>query len=412
MSARSPAGGVPAAPLFRAGELPGLDVLGQALHEVELGSSQGEEFQGTLAYLCCVEDTRRRWDPKTPWVLPTSFVQEALLVISALGLAASYLLTWDLWQPRVGPPNLPAVGALQSIGFGVPLLLAALSAPLFPRLAATLHAGLLILAILGDQVRIQPEFASLAILLFAAAWPSTGLRVARWHLTTLWAWAGMHKLLSGGWPSGGASFIATSLGAPGLRPLIAVAVPLLELGLAFLALTPKTWKALRWTAPVFHFGVLLPLALTGWNTAVWPWNLCLAASAPLLFSDAFKHPAGDRRRVSQRALPVAVAAFLALYPVGFYFGTMDAYLAHNLYSSNTAEAAICSSTPRNGPCRTTSFSTWENLNVPLPPENRLFTEWFERICQPDEVLRIDGRWTRLSERSVTLVPCTQSRFTE
>ncbi len=290
-----------------------------------------------------------RWDPKAPWALPSPTRRRALLVVCGLGLAVSYLLTWDLWLPRLQPPNLPAVDGFRSVGYGVPLLLAAFAAPAFPRVGATLHTGLFVLAVLGDQVRLQPEFVSLAILLLGAAWPTTGLSITRWHLVALWGWAGFHKVLSGGWPTGGASFIATALGAPGVRTLIAVVVPVLEVGLALLAVKPRTWKVLRWAAPAFHLGVLVPLVVTEWNTAVWPWNLCLAAAAPLLFSKSVEdRTEGCILKPRARISVAAVAAFLVVHPTGFYFGVTDAYLAHNLYSSNTAEASICSSASRSG----------------------------------------------------------------
>ncbi len=94
-----------------------------------------------------------------------------------------------------------------------------------------------------------------------------------------------------------------------------------------------------------------------------------------------------------------------LYPLGFYFKVSDAYLSHNLYSSNTAEASICRGPTGSGLCLTAPFFTLDTLNVPLPPEPRLFVQWFELICQPEEKLRIAGINTRLFDRSTTYRPC-------
>ncbi len=327
--------------------------------------------------------------------------------IAAVALTASYLLTWDLWGERSLPPNLPIVGALGSLDFGVPLVGAPLLAIFLPRAGAATHGALLVLAVLGDQVRLQPEFVSLAILLFAGAWPPRSTAICRWHLIALWGWAGVHKILSAGWPSGGALFIADAAGDVRLRPVVAVLVPLCEVGLAALALTPRTWPLLRIVGPAFHIGILLTLVRIGWNSAVWPWNLALAAGAILLFRAP---PEVDRpgERSDRRSLVVTGAAVLfVLYPLGFYAGFSDAYLSHNLYSSNTAEASLCRPQPAAG-CTSSPFSTWAALNVPLPPERRLFIAWFDKICQPGQTLRIDGAWTRLSERGVDQLECPRS----
>src|SRR5205085_1312513 len=73
---------------------------------------------------------------------------------------------------------------------------------------------------------------------------------------------------------------------------------------------------------------------------------------------------------------------LMIAPIGFYFGVTDAYLAHNLYSSNTASAAGAN-----------VGSTWTAFNVPLPPEHRLYEQYFRLTCSPGDVLSIhDTRW--------------------
>lgn len=280
------------------------------------------------------------------------------------------------------------------------LVAAALVAPLRPRLGALLHSGLFVVALLGDQIRIQPWSISLAILLLSAAWAPAGLAVGRWHLIALWGWAGMHKVLSGGWAGSGAFFIARAAGHPGLRGLVAVLVPATEIALALLGLWPRTWRVLRWAGPIFHLSVVAFFVLNDRdNPAVWPWNLALAAAVPLLFV------AGERRR--SRAGAVAGAAFLA-YPVGFYAGVTDAYVAHNLYSSNNAEASICSGPPPDGLCFPAFISSWTELKVPLPPERRLFVQWFELVCRPPERLRIDGAFTRLDDRRTDFVDCPRT----
>jgi len=213
----------------------------------------------------------------------------------------------------------------------------------------------------------------------------------------MWAWAGIHKALSGGWPTGNARFIAESIGSSGLRPLVAVAVPVAEIGLAVMALTPRTWRVLHIAAPAFHVGVFLVLLKVHWNSSVWPWNLSLAAVAPFLF------PTGVTVIPRSRLVSVA-AVVLAVHPALFYLGLSDAYLSHNLYTSNTADGAVCVSRQPNR-CDYNALSTWHTLNVPLPPERRLYNGWFQKRCGPEHILRVDGIWTRLSPRHTTYIAC-------
>ncbi|HEX2090063.1 MAG TPA: hypothetical protein VHI54_09100 [Actinomycetota bacterium] len=341
-----------------------------------------------------------RWSP-SPRV-----ASHAVVVVTAAGLAASYLLTWDLWRGRIDPPNLPAVGALSSLDFGAALVAAAVAAMVFPRAGSVIHSAILLLAMLGDQIRLQPEFVSLGLLLAAAAWPPTGMAIARWHLITLWGWAGLHKILSIGWPEAGAPFIASAAGRPELRSVVAVAVPLAEVGLAALALRARTWRILWVAAALFHVGVVVVLARIGWNSAIWPWNVALAAVTPFLFNPA-SAPNQDRPALRSRSVVVAAVLF-ALYPVGFYFGMSDAYPSHNLYSANTAQAVIVCRPEAPNRCTPAAwYGTVASLNVPFPPERRLYVAWFERICEPGERLRIDGIWTRLNDRQVEFVECAR-----
>ena len=333
-------------------------------------------------------------------VEPPSPEARRLGFVAAGALVVSYLLTWRLWSVRTEPPHLPGIEFLRLFEFGVPLVLTAAIATAFPRSGATAHAALLALAMLGDQLRMQPEFVSLAILLVAAAWAPHGLAIARWHLGTLWAWAGVHKALSAGWPGGGAAFIGDEAHLPSLRPAIAVAVPAIEIALGLLALHRRRgWPVLRVAAPAFHAGVLLLLASGNSNSAVWPWNAALGAAAVVLFAP---HPAASETRVRRPRFVAFVVVAMVVYPGGFYAGFTDTYLAHNLYSSNGARASVCIA--RASGCEPARFPT-SALNVPIPPEPRLYRAWFRRTCFPGEVLRVDGRWTRLWARQTDYVDC-------
>jgi hypothetical protein len=330
---------------------------------------------------------------------------ERLLVLAAAsGLLASYAVTWTLWRPRLDPPNLAVVGAPRW-AYGTLLVVTAAASMLLPRVGAVAHALVLAVAVLADQIRLQPEFVSLAILLLAVAWPRNGLHVARWHLISLWFWAGLNKVLSAGWPSSAGAF-ADFFGVAGSAPLIAVAVPAVEIVLGVLGVRPRLWRALRWAAPIFHLGTFAVLALRRYNVAVWPWNVALAAVVPMVFGrPASSRPGGLPTGRRGRAL-AAVAVFLVLYPVGFYAGLVDAYMAHNLYTANTAEAYVCTREGRSLRCdKALIYETFDPLNVPLPPEKRVFDAYFDRTCFGRQYLRIDGLWTRFGDRDTRLRPC-------
>jgi hypothetical protein len=329
-----------------------------------------------------------------------------LVAAPALALVASYGWTWDLWQPRVDPPNLLGVAGLDRFGFAAFLALTAGAAVAAPRAGAVAHTAVFALAVAGDQTRIQPEFVSLALLLAAAPWP-TGLFVIRWHLISLWWWAGAHKVLSLDWPAGNATAIAETLGVRPARAVVAVAVPLAEMGLAALALRPRTWRLLAIVAPIFHLGVVAVLATAWWNGAVWPWNLSLAVLAPVVFprsGPGYGDDTGPRALLPGRGAVVAAAAFL-LYPAGFYVSITDAYLAHNLYSGNSARAAVCETRDGAESCTRTPSTMSADLAVPPPPEPRLLRARFERTCAPGQRLRIEGIRTRVIVGATTFTAC-------
>jgi hypothetical protein len=340
----------------------------------------------------------------------------AVRIASACALVATYLLTWDLWHARVSPPNLPVVPFLAGLSFSIVLPLAALVAVKFPRAGAIVHSGLFIVAILGDQIRLQPEFVSLGILLLGAAFPRSGLEVARWHLVTLWIWAGLNKALSAGWPTAGVQFVVGTVGLAIFSPIAMIVVPVIESGVGFLGLNRRWWPAVRVLAPVMHLQILLTLVIAHYNTAVWPWNVGIAIAAPFLFlpdreGDASMRPRARHSSSNPRTrgrVVTALAILMAVYPAGFYVGISETYLSHNLYTANTATAAICP--PPDGvgdvKCSGALFSSsMTAINVPVPPERRIYTGWFDRACRPGESLRLLGIWTHLADRTVEFIPC-------
>ena len=311
----------------------------------------------------------------------------SVAAVAAAALGATIVITWDLWRSRDGIPNLPAVSWLAGPGWGVPLLVGCLLAALRPRVGGLVFVAVLAAAILGDQLRLQPEIVSLTVLLVAPAFGATGRSIARWHLAALWLWAGLHKVLSVGWPRVGAGEIAGYVDLPSLRPAIAVALPAVEIALGLSVFWRRAWPVTAVVGAALHIGIFVTLSplLGDWNAAVWPWNLALAVAARQLF--------GQPERSDRLARGVAIA-FLAS-PALFYVGAIDTYLAHNLYAANAATAHVCRGEPPQ--CSAAAFRTIDDLDVPMPPEPRLFRQLFDEICEPGSTLRIVGRWTRLDD---------------
>lgn len=311
-----------------------------------------------------------------------SLAAHLVVVTCALALALSYRWTWRLWLHRTdGVPNLPAVNALRTFSLAPLLIIACALMIVVPRIGSLIHALILLVAILGDQVRIQPEFLSLSLLALTAAWGSE--RLSRAHLGTLWFWAGCNKALSLGWASGGAGFIAGSLHQGSHRGVVAWGVPVAEMAIGLSTMIPRLRIMSGVGGAALHVGIFVTLSplFASFNSGVWPWNVAFAVAAPLVFLTGPFHPSHTPARPLRHRWGTATAVgAMVVIPAGFYLGVSDAYLSHNLYSSNTAVAQRCQANA----CAPFQPDGFVDLNVPVPPEVRLFRSWFRSTCSPGE----------------------------
>ncbi len=303
-------------------------------------------------------------------------------------LSASIVITWPLWNARHVPPLLPAMPLPQmSIGAAI---LGACAATLFvPRAGAIAVTLLIAYGMMSDQTRMQPEFFSLPILLWGS-FPSRGIRfIARVHLISLWFYAGLHKVLNPGFLTELGPKLIRSFPFPlpeRLASLLVLFVVSLEIGSAVLAVVPGTRQIAAWSALFLHLSILIALFPFGdsRNPAVWSWNVALACSGFALIA-----PWKSSLLLSFRSnglLSRAIGVALAIMPLGFYAGLVDADPAHQLYSSSIASASVyCPSG-----CRPEQDvnATWFTLNVPLPPQPQLFAASFLATCAGGDVLRI------------------------
>ncbi|MGV3485236.1 MAG: hypothetical protein ACO1RT_12525 [Planctomycetaceae bacterium] len=288
--------------------------------------------------------------------------------------AMTIWITWPLWQTRSSPPNLPLfffVGL--NVGWW---MLGSLGLSLFcPRLGASVHAGVLLIAIALDQFRLQAQCIGLAILLAATAYASGG-RWVRWYFASVWFWAGAHKLLSPEWlgPKSWALVERLDLDAAAIHLPLAIVIGAAESGLGLVALMRPRWTAVPCVA--MHgaiAAIMTPLGLD-MNSSVVPWNIAMGAVGYWVLS---RTPVA--RPTSRHEW--MFAAVLMLVPSGFYLGLVDRSLASVLY----AELPQGLITGREG---TTLIDSSSSLGVPFPSQQRLFRQYFELTSHPGDKLHI------------------------
>ena len=354
---------------------------------------------------------RRRWgtaldarsgEDQPKWLERVAAIERATVLRCCLATsqALTILITWDLWGRRDYPPLLPLPGVpVPQLSVG-PVLLLTLGVVFYrPGLGVALHLLVLAYSFMADQTRLQPEVISLALLLLATTRWAPGPLVARAHLLSLWAWSGVHKVLSTGFMTGSALWMYEGLPfeASFARRHFGWMIAGLEMAVALTVALPRTRRVGVVLAFLLHGAILLVLSPLGhdWNEAVWPWNAALPVAATALFWPRTGERAVEpAEREPARAPAVALASFIGLFPVGFYLGLVDAYPAHNLYTDTTPEAVICEPAARS--CSHGRFAdTWASLDVPLPQERRIFQDYFAKTCRPGELLVVEPRRVRV-----------------
>ena len=312
-----------------------------------------------------------------------------LRAVVALAYAATVLITWRVWQHRASPPMLPLL-PLPSVSVGAAMLATIAWAALRPREGTVAHALVLAYAVATDELRAQPYVLSLALLQWGASSSGPGLTLARAHLVSLWLWGGLHKAASPAFFHTTAPWLWTGVPSRALRgfaPHFGYAVVATELGLAALALVPRTRRVAAALAVVTHLGILALISRPslGRNVALWPWNLCLAAAAVGLLAPWRE---AWRETLRREARPVlAAAALLLVAPAGYEAGVIGPTLAHVLYTGAVPETVRCSA---DGRCDADAErrETIRDLRVMIPPEPRLQRRYFRATCRAGDRLML------------------------
>jgi hypothetical protein len=260
-----------------------------------------------------------------------------------------------------------------------------------PRWGVALHALTLVWAILLDQMRLQPEFISLVVLM-AGTLDSPAMRlIARAHLIALWFFSGFHKLISPGYYDGVVPFFAgyAKDAMPVGWQIVGAIAPLFEMALAVMAVIPRTRRLCAVCAAPFHIWLLMWLVFRlEWNEAVCPWNGAVAVAAFALIWPWRETFAVDLRNATR--LIKGVVAFILLSPLLFYVGLLDPFLAYCVYTNNCPEALVLKA---DRPPNYISAVPDPRINVAMPAEHRLFEAYFDQIAEAGDKLIIeDSRW--------------------
>jgi hypothetical protein len=260
-----------------------------------------------------------------------------------------------------------------------------------------------------DQSRWQPWFYQYVLMLLALALagagrPEAALNTCRLIVAATYFWSGLAKLN----PRFGVDvfphllepLLGVGVAAQPFVPRLAPVAALFECGLGAALLfrrfrTPALFGALAMHAVIL--AAIGPLG-SGFNVAVWPWNLAMMAFLPILFFGRDGDP-GVRDIVWGRAFAFQkfVLVLFAVMPALSFFNLWDHYLSSALYSGNRTSGVIYLSddvfdrlpegiqdyVTEDGPNRSRlDIDQWSygEMRVPAYPEARIYRNVARNIC--------------------------------
>ena len=319
--------------------------------------------------------------------------QPAFLCLVVICQTITVLVTWRLWQIHRSPPMLPAL-PLPELNLGIIILVSLAAILVRPLAGLIIHTIVILYSILIDQSRLQPEIVSMVILMWGSRRSPSLKVIARAHLVSLWLFAGLNKLLSVGYMS------SLSLAHPRSTSR-AFLLPLVELTLGMLALIPRGRSFAAALAFALHITIFAFVLKGKPGSPILCWNLALAFAGFAFISSWSRSLSSNLKELNPVA--ASVVLLILISPIGFYFGIFDAYLSHHLYSKSVPIAIWYRA---NG--KREGIDTWKTLNVPLPPEHRLYEAYFNASCERGDFLIIRdprhwAKWRGYTERRVDCV---------
>ncbi len=319
--------------------------------------------------------------------------QPAFLCVVVICQTITVLVTWRLWQIHRTPPMLPAL-RLPELNLSVIILVSLAAIFVRPLAGLILHTIVILYAILIDQTRLQPEIVSMVILMWGSLRSTSFKLIARSHLVSLWFFAGLNKMLSTGYLN------SLSMAHPRSTSRAAL-LPLVELTMGILGLIPRSRNFAAALAFTMHLTIFAFVLRGRPDSPILFWNLALAVAGFALISSWSTSLAFSLKELNPAA--AAAVLFVLISPIGFYFGIYDAYVSHHLYSKSVPTAVWHRA---NG--NRQDIVTGHTLNVPLPPEHRLYEAYFNHSCERGDFLIIRdpthwAKWRGYSERRVDCV---------
>ncbi|MCC9658556.1 hypothetical protein LOC70_22345 [Rhodopirellula sp. JC737] len=303
------------------------------------------------------------------------WLRYALLLFGVLCQCVTISITWPLWQVRDMPPHLPTLDVPQ-LPFGWALIATLVLTVWRPRVGVAVHFGVLVVAAVIDQFRLQPQFFSIAVLMAACVWDA-GHRIARWSLVSTWVWAGLHKLLSPDWFGYASHWLVARSGFDADENYwwVALVVAIVELTVGVIAIG---WPRLVAPACCFmHLGIAFTISplLVDWNESVLPWNLSVAVIGTwVMWTTKSWRP--------EFGWEWLVFSFACFAPAGFFVGWLDHGFSGVLYSGSIPQGLV---TTRSGVLQ---VDGWGDLRVPFPKERRTIRIYFEQVGQPGDKLHL------------------------
>ena len=311
-----------------------------------------------------------------------------LLLIAIAGQLATVIITWELWQIRVDPPNLPLT-SLPQAPFAIPMVVTLAYMLIDPRRGFWAHVVLLVVASIFDQFRMQPQFLALVMLMLACV-HDRGKIISRWFMAALWVWAGLHKLISPHWFAHASYWIVSGLGLVEgydenvIHTSFAYSVGFGEIAIGLAAIFRPRWAAIP--CVLMHLSILLLLIALDWNVSVMPWNIATAFVGSWVMWTACDRPSLDSKPMNQlvspRVVSVVSAAVFLIAPAGFYLGWLDHGYSSVLYSDYVPRALI------TGKDDLREIKGWDPVHVPFPYERRTHKQFFEALAEEGDKLHI------------------------
>ena len=308
------------------------------------------------------------------------------------------IMTASLWQSRDFPPNLPvAWNPFPQFDLFWPIVASLVLALVVPRWGVIAHVVLLLVAIMQDQIRIQPQVVSCAILLLGTLPWRSWQTIARAHLFALWFYGGLHKLLSTRYFSDSNIISKTfeTLTDGSLNhesssvTFLHYLSPWIEIVLALmlLAVISRRWACVL--AVVLHVTIFASLIVLQTNSSVWFWNIAVIAAAFALVWHWKESLFGNWKSLSWPLRIVVLWVLIA--PLGYYFEWTDGYVAHCLYSNNGAEGYVVTTDGGEAKSKSIVQEVHAEINVPMPREHRLIEQYFLSCAPEDSFLLIEDK---------------------